>query len=96
MKKILKMLKILLILVLASWQAGAQDPVMSLKEAVRVTLDKNKSIEASGPGEPAFSEAIFTGVVGTFGLSPPFYLAPREFLARILAARELTRFPLRC
>jgi outer membrane protein TolC len=48
-----KILKILLILVLASWQAGAQDPVMSSKEAVRVALDKNKSIEASGASKKA-------------------------------------------
>ncbi|SPE40422.1 Outer membrane efflux protein [Candidatus Sulfotelmatobacter sp. SbA7] len=47
------MKRILLVLVLGSVPAGAQDPVMSLNDAVRIALDKNKSIEASGAARKA-------------------------------------------
>ena len=40
--------RILIILVLGSLPAAAQDPVMSLRDAVRLALGQNKSIEASG------------------------------------------------
>src|SRR5689334_14412134 len=41
------MKRILLMLVLGWLPVGAQDPVMSLNDAVRLALDKNKAIEAS-------------------------------------------------
>ena len=52
------MKRILLVLVLGSLPAGAQDPAMSLKDAVRQAVDKNKSIEASG----AATKAAETGI----------------------------------
>lgn len=47
------MKRILIILVVGLLRAGAQDPVMSLRDAVRVALEKNKSIEASGASRKA-------------------------------------------
>lgn len=47
------MKRILLVLVLGSLPGGAQDPSMSLNDAVRLALEKNKSIEASGAASKA-------------------------------------------
>ena len=47
------MKRILLVLVLGSVPGGAQDPSMSLNDAVRLALEKNKSIEASGAASKA-------------------------------------------
>lgn len=47
------MKRILIIFVVGLLRAGAQDPVMSLRDAVRVALEKNKSIEASGASRKA-------------------------------------------
>ena len=41
------MKKALITLVFAVFPLGAQDPVLALKDAVRLALDKNKSVEAS-------------------------------------------------
>ncbi len=41
------MKKTLITLVFAVFPLGAQDPVLALKDAVRLALDKNKSVEAS-------------------------------------------------
>jgi outer membrane protein len=40
-------MKRILLILLLGFPVGAQDPVMSLNDAVRLALDKNKSIEAS-------------------------------------------------
>jgi outer membrane protein TolC len=45
--KIKLMKKALITLVFAVFPLGAQDPVLALKDAVRLALDKNKSVEAS-------------------------------------------------
>lgn len=47
------MKRILLVLALGSLPGGAQDPSMSLNDAVRLALEKNKSIEASGAASKA-------------------------------------------
>jgi outer membrane protein len=47
------MKRILLVLVLGPLPVGAQNPTMSLNDAVRLALDKNKSIEASGAARKA-------------------------------------------
>ena len=52
------MKSILLVLILGSLPVGAQDPAMSLKDAVRLALDKNKSIEASGAANQAANTRI--------------------------------------
>ncbi len=51
-------MKRILILVLAGLPVGAQDPAMSLNDAVRLALDKNKSIEASGAANKAADARI--------------------------------------
>ena len=52
------MKKTLLVLVLGSLPGGAQDPGMSLGDAVRLALGKNKSIEASGAARKAAETRI--------------------------------------